>query len=299
MSSENRKIGFYNFIFQKYGIEEEKYFDKDMFKNLLDYVFSLPEVDKIIRIEKYKKAISIDSATTDIVTGGYLIKVIFKSCKYNHNPEYMSSVDGSERASDKRNEEGEKEKTHLCIKINNLEAKVILEERRSGVAITSITDYLNNKLREYLLQQGITRNFKLVYGIIPMRDFLVELADLNKIKIAEVFTHKQMLGSDGQNLIEREDTAMKSEIVITAKAKPKESLAKRTIKGLYDSITAEDGKVSRVRIYGSDGEGNAVKLDSLIIKKLEYVIADLDANGTVNTSSIFTGMMDILEADRE
>ncbi len=76
------------------------------------YINILTGADKTIRIEKYKKAISIETISTDIVAGGYLVKIIFKSCKYNHNPKYMSSIDGSERDSNKQSEEGDKEKTH-------------------------------------------------------------------------------------------------------------------------------------------------------------------------------------------
>ena len=299
MSSENRKIGFYVFRFQKYGAEKEQFFDDATFKAALEYIFSLPDADKIIRHETNKKAISIETSDIDKVTGGHLVKIVFKSCKYNHNPNYMSSVDGSERTSDKRDYEGEKEKTHLCIRINNLEAKVILEERRSGVTIAGITDYINRKLKEYLEQKHLPHNYKLIHGIIPMRDFLVELNEMSKLKLAEMYTYKQLLGSEGYNLLEREDPCMKDEIIITAKAKPKESLLKRGFEKAYQSIVAGESHVSRIRIYGNDAEGNAIKLDSLMIKKLEYVTAALDEDGTVNTGSIFSGMMDILEADYE
>ncbi len=42
----------------------------------------------------------------------------------------MSSIDGSERASDKKPYEGEKELTHMCMKITSVEAFTIFEDRK-------------------------------------------------------------------------------------------------------------------------------------------------------------------------
>ncbi len=295
MSTADRKVGFYTYDFHKRGTpEDERYFDRELFIDLLNYVAALPEADRLIRIEQYNKAICFESIAIDPTTGGFLVKVLFKSCKYNHNPKYMSSLDGSERDTDKKPEEGEKEKTHLCFRVRTLEAELLLEERKSGITIGGITDYLNKKLKDYLTQNKKPKNFKIVYGIIPMRDFLVELEKMSRLKIAEIYTYKKMLGSEAYGLLDREDLSMKEDIVITAKAKPRESLAKRTASLIYNQITAQDSKVSRVRIYGNDTEGKSVTLDSLLIKKLEYINTALDGDGTVNTSSIFGKMMAIL-----
>ncbi|HAK72363.1 MAG TPA: hypothetical protein DCP36_00170 [Sporomusaceae bacterium] len=295
MSTSDRKIGFYNFAFHKHGRpDDELYFDRELFKDFLEDVTNLPETERLIRIEQYNKAICLETIVIDPTPGGFLIKVLFKSCKYNHNPKYMSSIDGSERETDKQPEEGEKEKTHLCMRINNLEAKVVLEERRSGITITGITNYLNNKLREYLTKNEKPKNFKLIYGIVPVGGFLQELERMSRLKISEIYTYKYMIGSEAYGLLDKEDLSMKEEIVITAKAKPKESLAKRTGAYIYNQITAEDSKVSRIRIYGNDQAGKDVMLDSLLIKKMEFINTTLDNDGTVNTASILGHMMVIL-----
>ena len=88
MSTADRKIGYYNFVFEKYRTCD-RYFDRDLFKALLDYIFSLSSEQKIIRNEQYNKAIAIDAWTIDQLGNDYLIKVIFKSCKYNHSPVYV------------------------------------------------------------------------------------------------------------------------------------------------------------------------------------------------------------------
>lgn len=295
MSTSDRKIGFYSFSFHKHGRpEDELYFDRDLFKNFLEDIAALPETERLIRIEQYNKAICLETIVIDPIPGGFLIKVLFKSCKYNHNPKYMSSIDGSERETDKQPEEGEKEKTHLCMRISSFEAKVVLEERRSGITINGITNYLNNKLREYLTKNEKSKNFKIIYGIVPVSGFIQELERMSRLKFAEIYTYKYMLGSEAYGLLDREDLSMKEEVVITVKAKPKESLAKRTGTYIFNQITAEDSKVSRIRIYGKDQAGKNIMLDSLLIKKMEYINTALDNDGTVNTASIMGHMMVIL-----
>lgn len=300
MSSQDRKIGFYCIQFKKYGEKDGKlFFDKKVFKNLLEFIDKLPDAEKVIKLERYKKAISIEQIIITPKNKDYLAKIIFKSCKYDHNPKYMSSIDGSERDSDKQKYEGEKEKTHLCIQIKAVESKVVLEERRSGVTINGIIDYFEQNLKKYLLIDGQEKKYKIMHGIIPVANFVEALGSLKDAKIAEIYTYKKMLGSEGYDLLEREDTFMKDEVVITAKAKPKLGLIKSNIEKVYQSIVAGDSKVSRIRVYGTNSDNNAVKIDSDVIKKLDYVKAVLDVDGTVNTASIFAQMIRILEADDE
>ncbi|MEA4834976.1 MAG: hypothetical protein VB133_07575 [Anaeromusa sp.] len=297
MSTEDRKIGFYNFEFQKYG-KECCFFDKEVLKQLLLYIDGLTGNDKTIRNEKYKKATSIETISINDTKGGYLVKIIFKSCKYNHNPKYMSSIDGSERNSNKNSNEGDKEKTHLCMRISGLEAKVMLEERRSGVTIVGIVHYLNINLRAYLKMINQKVNYKIIFGIIPTRNFVVELEAMRGVKVAEVFTYKKILGSEGLNLLEREDSSLKDDIVFTLKSNPRTSLLKRNLKNMYESIaSSEESNISRVRIYGYDSSNNPIKLDSKILQKMDYIKAELDDDGTVNTSSIFAKMMLVLGDD--
>jgi hypothetical protein len=298
VSTIDRKIGFYNLVFEKYGTDTH-YFDREFFKELLEYIFDLPDEEQIIDIPRYNKAIALNAYSLNNFHADYVVKVVFKSCKYNHSPEYMSSIDGSERDSDKKPYEGEKEKTHLCIRVSNYEAELILEERRSGVSITEITKYLNQKMREYLNLKNLKKNFKIIYGLVPSKDFKEMLNELKDVKIAEVHTSKKVLGSESMNIMDREDKSMKDEVVLTLKSNPKESMLKRNFSLLYDSIVGGESEVSRLRIYGHDNDGILVKLDSSVMKKIEYVTAELQENGTIETESIISKMINILGITEE
>lgn len=306
MSTDDRKVGFYGIELKKYK-KHEIYFDKDLFKSLLEYIDGLNEKEKVIRIEKYKKAVSIEKIEfedkTKKIDGedfSYEIgKITFKSCKYNHNPKYMSSVDGTERKSDKKDYEGEKEKTHLCIRIDECEAKAVLEERRSGVTINGIIDYLNKKMDKYLEIMQLRQDFKIIQSIIPVSGFLEQLSEMKELKIAEIYTYKKLLGSEGLNFMDREDSSMKDNLIIKATAKRGQGMLRRTMEKAYSSLVNGENKISRIRIYGNNSDKNLVKIDSEVIKRLDYIKAELDLDGTVNSVSIFVKMIQFLEEDDE
>ncbi|MGG4549393.1 hypothetical protein ABER02_16650 [Rossellomorea marisflavi] len=289
MSTVDRKIGFYNFIYRRH-ITSEEYFDKQHF---LNFMRDLESLDYIMDVNKIHKAISIEWMNISQINYQDVIELVFKSCKYNHSPDYMSSVDGSVRPSSKELFEGEKELTHLCIKVTSVEAEVILEERRSGVTINEIIKYFKKCMREYNTNNQIPKNFSLEYGIVPSDDFITSLNGMTRVKVAEIYKHKRILGSEALNLLNREDLSMKEDIMITMKAKKGESLGKTFIKRAYQ-IIGEDVETKRIRVYGNDEENKGIKLDSEMMKRLDFIKAELHQNGVVNSHSIFDKMIEIL-----
>ena len=204
MSTESRKLTFYNFQFKKFR-KSILYFDNKQFKNLIDFILSKNEVERLDKKDSENKAISLELCDYDKISEKEIIaKVVFKSCKYNHSPNYMSSIDGSERKSGKKNYEGEKEKTHIYIKAKSDEAMVLLEERRSGVSIGKIVKYLNKWLKKYFEETNTKNDYKIIYGLYPSKSFIEYLNGMKTINIAELYTHKKILGSETMNLLDRE-----------------------------------------------------------------------------------------------
>lgn len=254
---------------------------------------SLPDENKLFRDEKNNKAVALSSVRDETKQGLHLYKIIFKSCKYNHSPDYMSSTDGSERPTDKQLHEGDKELTHMCMRIDGNEVFTIFEERRNGVTIGGVIKYFNKLLHTFLAQEGVPDDFYLWASIIPPEDFLTALESADRVSIAELFVEKKVLGSGYLGLMDV-DANSQDDLVMTLKSKPRQSLPKRALKQTFLSLTTEGSQVSRIRLYGKDINKMSVIIDSLKGKRVEEVTVDLTPNGVVDSYSIFAKIEEVM-----
>lgn len=291
MSQQKRKLGYWSIEFS-HG--DREFFDAELFCGFYDYLGTLDTQTLLQKDPSNNKAVAIDRIWKVTIQGRTAYEIRFKSCKYNHSPDYMSSTDGSERPTEKKLYEGDKEVTHLCIRIDSLEATCVIEERRQGVSFGAVIRYLNVLLRDYLESIGRDENFLLFASIIPSQDFLTALDASEKISIAELFVDKEIVGSGYLGFLEI-DASTREEIIMTIKSKPKQTIAKRAIKDAFLAITTEGTKVRRIRLRGRDYNNMSVIIDSLNAKKKDEVMVELQANGIVNSSSIFQKMEEALE----
>lgn len=290
MSVQKRKLSYWGIEFAS---GDNHFFDAPLFCRFLSYVQSLPDENKLFRDEKNNKAVALSSVRDETKQGLHLYKIIFKSCKYNHSPDYMSSTDGSERPTDKQLHEGDKELTHMCMRIDGNEVFTIFEERRNGVTIGGVIKYFNKLLHTFLAQEGIPDDFYLWASIIPPEDFLTALESADRVSIAELFVEKKVLGSGYLGLMDV-DANSQDDLVMTLKSKPRQSLPKRALKQTFLSLTTEGSQVSRIRLYGKDINKMSVMIDSLKGKRVEEVTVDLTPNGVVDSYSIFAKIEEVM-----
>ena len=290
MSTQRRKLGYFGIDFLS---GDNHSFDSVLFCEFLTYVHGLGDEDKLFRDERNNKAVALSSIRDETKQGLRLFKIIFKSCKYNHSPDYMSSTDGSERPTDKQLYEGDKELTHMCMRIDTEEAFTIFEERRNGVTMGGVIKYLNTLLKRFLLIRGFADNFYLWASIILPDDFLSALNRAERISIADLFVDKIVLGSNYLNLMDI-DASSQEAVVMTLKSKPRQSLPKRAIQRAFNTLTTEGTKISRIRLYGKDINKMNVIIDSLNGKQVKEVIVDLTSTGIVDSYSIFARIEELL-----
>lgn len=206
----------------------------------------------------------------------------------------MSSIDGSERPTDKELTEGDKELTHMCFRIDESEVYTVFEERRNGVSMGGVMAYYNHFFKKFLEASDNTEdNLILQASIVPPDDFLTSLKHTNRISAAELFVEKKVIGSEYLNLME-DDTNAQEDLIITVKAKPRQSLAKRTIENVYNKITTDGTEIGRVRIRGKDANKMSVTIDSLNGKKVDEITVDLLENGVVDSYSLFSKIEELL-----
>jgi hypothetical protein len=229
----------------------------------------------------------------------FTYKLLFNSCRYNFSPNLISSLDATERPSDKKMHEGEKEKTHLILNINKNEALVIMENNSTGVSITQLVYYFNNFFDSASVFFDKDHKCKIIYSIIPSENFRDALTNTKRIRMAEIFTTKESLGSEFRNNLDRESSFMREDILLTLKAERKESLLQRTIEDFFEKYASAGSEIKRIRIYGKDKDNNKIKLDTKTFEKTEFINIEINDNGTVNTDSIFSSLESILKNNLE
>ena len=291
MSQQKRKIGYWSIEFTN---GDEQFFDRDLFIGFMEYLSGLNASSCLQKDTKNMKAIAIDKIWKTTIQGATTYEIRFKSCKYNHSPDYMSSADGSERPTEKQLHEGDKEVTHFCMRIDTQDVMCVVEERRNGVFFSTAIRYLNEMLRDYLSQAGQEEGIILIGSIVPSKDFLSALNSTERITVAELFVDKEVMGTGYLGFLDM-DASVREDIVMTVKAKRKESIAKSTAKNAYLSLATEGTRVRRIRLRGIDYNKMNVIIDSLNAKKKDEVFVELMDNGVVNTSSMFQKMEEALE----
>lgn len=289
MSVQKRKLSYWGIEFVS---KDNHSFDPELFCRFLRYVQKLPSDQQLFRNEKNNKAVALASIKEEKKQGSHLFKIVFKSCKYNHSPDYMSSTDGSERPTDKQLYEGDKELTHMCLRIDSCEAFTIFEERRNGVSMGGVISYFNDLLRTFLTQEGRV-TFILQASIIPSQDFLKALENADRISIAELFVEKKVLGSQYLGLMDN-DANSRDDVVMTLKSQPRQGLSKHILKKVFHSLATEGSTVSRIRLYGRDVNKMSVMIDSMLGKKVEEVTVELTSNGIVDSFSIFSKIEEVM-----
>lgn len=291
MSTQKKKIGYWGFDFQ---IGDQPWFDPEVFCRFMDYLKTIDPQELLHRSEQENKAVALESIQEIERHGIRIYKVVFKSCKYNHSPDYMSSVDGTERPTAKLLSEGDKEITHFCFRVDDKEAYTIIESRRNGVSASRAVGYLNYHLKDFIREsKGLDEKLCIAASIIPPENFLDALKKTSKISSAELFVERKVIGTGYLELMD-EDINSQEDLIITVKAKSRQSLGRRGIEQAFTALTTGGTRVSRIRLRGKDADKMDVTLDTLKGKKVTEVNVELLESGIVNSRSMFSEMEKLL-----
>ena len=290
MSKNKRNITFWSIAFLHEG---ERMIDADLFQQFISYFSALPPRTKLKNDKGNSKATEIKEIVPLTRNDTIYYKVLLQTCKYNHSPNYMSSVDGSERPSQKAMIEGEAEKTHFCMKLKDDELVCVLESRQSGVTINGIVSYLNYFFEEYRKVNPQANGFIFDLAIIPSEDFITSINKTKRISILEVLYDKAMLGSEGMHLGEF-STESKDEITVTIKANRADSFKKQFVNGLFELFSG-GSSIRRIRVKAKNENDSMIIIDSNVNKKVSDVSVELSPEGVVKSDSIFDKMLNILD----
>jgi hypothetical protein len=274
-----RKIGFYTIELRKYRSDET--LNPILLKDVIEYILSKEIKERITDGKESKFRLLRSAQFKDKIH-----KLLFTSAEYNKRPNLIDRQTAADRESPKKMSEGEDERTHVLLKYGAEEIIVITEERRNGLSITSIVNYLKEYYLEYRKENPESTLYRITYSIIPKDDFLGELKKLERVRIGDVFIDKQILGSEFLNFSDK-ITQSQQEIVLSIKAQKGQSIKSMMIE-IYNRLNGETSRIKKLRISGNNEDGNPVLLDTDLIKKIEYIeAAYFKTTGELRPSDVF------------
>lgn len=288
MSIQDRKLGFYSLRLVS-NADLETPLPSSTLKAVIEYIRRLRAKDRLVDVARSHKFHLLAQVRTE----GKVQSVIFKSGKYHHRPPLLDKNTTAERDSPKTLTEGESEKTHILLRYLRDEIGIIIEERRNGIAIRTVIRYLRAYAQKLEQSGGPRLDYQFETETLAKEDFLEELKALASVKIGEVHLAKKLLGDEFFDLTERTEN-VKEDLVLKLEAQRGRSIF-GPLQDIFKRFKRKDSPITKIRAVGFGERGQKVVLDTDLIRKIEYIEAEIDAStGVVDTTSFFEAVRPFL-----
>lgn len=215
------------------------------------------------------------------------IEVVFISCKYKYKPNLINIQARTERPSPKTDDEGDKEKTHVLIKGNQM----AYEQKRNGTGASICSKFLNMVWKEIKAQTNSEIQSIVVKQEIDT-NFLEIIRNANKIKNVKFCVSSTIIGSDYFNF--SDDNGVEDTYVIEMKAKKRNEFNKTSFIQKMERILAEGENVNKVTVNIYDEDDNPRIINTEEFSKQFNLIVSKNQNGEIISSDIFTKMRDLI-----
>lgn len=232
-----------------------------------------------------------DDGSREVIYG------FIKSARNQFRPNLIDKKTGKERPNPKTLSEGDIEKTHFGIVLDtNLnEVFFIHEFNYYGVTFRNMLEYFKYFSKEYARKTDLPLNFTLKHYVIPKKDFLAVLKSMKRVKVADVYINKKILGSDALNLSNR-FVNVKEQVKLSIGSKMRETIRSTAVDVFNLFNSNDDNSISKVRIEGQDANGNDLIIDTDFMSKLDFITVDRKSDtGELVTSQVYNGLKLLIE----
>lgn len=208
--------------------------------------YNITSSEKVVWLDSYE----------DLKNGNY--DVIFKSAKYNHVRNEIDTETMQERGRRKRPQDGDEEKTHLCIRLAKGENRFLAvhESNHYGITLKCIIDYLNEQFKKFNEDGNDPYHYTIESQIMPGEDFLSSIKRAKTMSVLKLTVYKDDIKDGFMRFAGRTDIADEVDICLK---RPKgykcfpENLIKEYFK---DSQDKAKGKIKRIKIIGTNDAGS-------------------------------------------
>lgn len=221
----------------------------------------------------------------------------FKSARNQFRPNLVNRRTGNERANPKELAEGDIEKTHFVIVLdtNKNEVFFIHEFNYHGLTIKNVLDYFKYFAKLHATEKKLKKSFTLKHQVIPESGFIETLQSMKRVKLADVYLDKQLLGSDALNMSNKL-VSVKNEMKLTIGSNPRESI-KSTAVDIFNLFSSAGSSISKIRIEGKDERDNDILIDTSFMNKQELITVDRNSDtGELVSSQVYSELKELVQA---
>ena len=302
-SSEQKKtvpIYFYYLAIskQKDSIDDSVYDIKqiiDAFSKLLAYIAAKSLTNRRKNITSSEKVVWLDSYT-DLKDGNY--NVIFKSAKYNHVRNEIDTETMQELGTRKRQQDGDEEKTHLCVRLAKGQNRFLAvhESNHYGISINCIVDYLNTQFVRYNEDTDDKYHYTLSHEIMPGDDFLDSLKKARTTSALKLTVSKEDIRDDFMQFANRNDIDDEVEIWLK-RPKGAKKFPDNLIKAYYDDMQSNN-RIKKISVRGTNAAGQ-FEIDTDLMKMKHYLSVNAESvTNEVNSEDFFTKAQGFIDETR-
>jgi len=227
----------------------------------------------------------------DLSNGNF--NLVFKSAKYNQSREVRDTNTMEERGVLKNPEDGDEEKTHLCVRLRKGAERftAVLEFNYYGISTADIAAYLNEQFNSILETSDEQYAYHVSFENMPSNDFLVELEKMKKVNLLRVTMDIKDLGlGDFQSVADRNIIRPTVELYIRKKRGKGNNIPKDLINSTYEEhrSASPTRRIQKIAVEGANDNGS-LKIDTdSIHMKHSIEVETFQPTNEVNTTDFFS-----------
>lgn len=267
----------------------------DAFSKLLAYIAAKSLTNRRKNITSSEKVVWLDSYT-DLKDGNY--NVIFKSAKYNHVRNEIDTETMQELGTRKRQQDGDEEKTHLCVRLAKGQNRFLAvhESNHYGISINCIVDYLNTQFVRYNEDTDDKYHYTLSHEIMPGDDFLDSLKKARTTSALKLTVSKEDIRDDFMQFANRNDIDDEVEIWLK-RPKGAKKIPDNLIKAYYDDMQSNN-RIKKISVRGTNAAGQ-FEIDTDLMKMKHYLSVNAESvTNEVNSEDFFTKAQGFIDETR-
>lgn len=266
------------------------------FSKMLAYTAQRDLLSRSHKFSNAEKVVWLDSFE-DLKDGNY--NLIFKSAKYNHVRSEIDTETMQEIGMRKRQQDGDEEKTHLCIRLSKGQHRFLAvhESNHYGISIGCIIQYLNSQFESYNEETDDKYHYSLSYEIMPGDTFLETLKKARTIRLLKLVVNKSDIPSGFMDFAERNDISEEIEISLK-RPKGTKKFPENLIKEYYNDMQS-NSKIKRIIAVGTNKVGGQMDIDTDLIKMKHYLsVKTVSLTNEVDSLNFFENAQQFINETR-